>query len=335
MPQGRAGESRARRRPGGIALLLLSSVLLAVGVGAADRARPVRSGALTASWGPTPAVVGLRDGLLTLGYREDEDFFLGIRFTQGDIGALDTAAHELVQDGVDLMIVDTDQEAKAAQRATRQIPIVFVSVADPVGLGLVQSFARPGGNITGVTDMEFHLGPKRLQIFQEMIPTLKRVLFPYAAADTYAVPMATVYREAAQRLGIALLEKELRTQEEARAVFAQLHQGEVDGILAPSSASLNILGFIQNAATQQAIPTMYATPFFSEQGGLASYGPSAYASGKQAARLVDKILKGGNPAEIPGEVNHKIEFVINLKTAQKLGLTISPEVLFQADRVVR
>ena len=160
-------------------------------------------------------------------------------------------------------------------------------------------------------------------------------MYPYDAADAYAVGLANVYRETAQRLGIDLLEKELQTKEEARAVFAQLHQGEVDGIVAPSSPSLNILGFIQKAASQQAIPTMYATAFFPEHGGLASYGPSAYESGKQAARLVDKILKGANPADIPIEVNAKIEFVINLKVAKALGLTIPPEVLFQANKVVR
>jgi putative ABC transport system substrate-binding protein len=305
------------------------------GVSGAERDGPVRIGALTISWGPTPMIAGLKDGLLKLGYQEDKDFFLGVRFTQGDIGALDTAARELVQHGVDLMIVDTDAEAKAAQRATRQIPIVFLSVHDPMGQDLVQSFARPGGDMTGVTSMELHLGPKRLQLFQEMIPTLKRVLAPYDSADAYAAGLAKVYREAAQRLGIELLEKELRTRAEARAFFTQLRQGEVDGILVPSSSALNIPGLILEAAAQQAIPTMYGGAFFPEQGGLASYGPDYHESGRQAARLVDKILKGVDPAEIPVEVNSQIEFIINLKTAKALGLTIPPLVLFQADKIIR
>jgi len=135
-------------------------------------------------------IVEMRDGLLEHGYREDVDFFLGVRFTQGDINALDAAAHELVQYGVDLMFVDFDAAARAAQQATTEIPIVFGGVADPIGMGLVQSFARPGGNITGVTDMELHLGPKRLQMFKEMIPHLQRVWFPYDAADAYAVTMS-------------------------------------------------------------------------------------------------------------------------------------------------
>jgi putative ABC transport system substrate-binding protein len=281
-------------------------------------------------------IVGMRDGLLELGYREDVDFVLGVRFTQGNIQALDAAAHELVQNGVDLIFVDSDASARAAQQATTEIPIVFAAVADPIGMGLVQSFARPGSNITGVTDMELHLGPKRLQIFKEMLPHLQRVWFPYDPADTYGMAMSKVYRDAAEKLGITLVERALRTPEEARAVLAQMRKREVDGILSPFSLSLNIPGLILDAAAQQGIPTMFSSTFWPEQqGALASYAPNTYETGKQAARLVDKILKGANPANIPVEVNSKIEFVINLKTAKALGLTITPEVLYQADRLIR
>jgi len=317
-------------------MALLVHAMLGAGVSVADRPRPFRIGALTNSWGPTPMIVGMRDGLLEAGYREDVDFFLGVRFTQGDINALDAAAHELVQDGVDLLFVDFDAAALSAYQATTQIPIVFGGVADPIGIGLVQSFARPGGNITGVTDMELHLGPKRLQMFKEMIPHLKRVLFVYDAADAYAVTMSKVYRDAAGKLGITLVEKAVRTPEEARAVLTQISKNEVDGILAPWSLSLNIPGLILEAATQQGIATMFSSTFFPEErDALASYAPNTYETGKQAARLVDKILKGRKPADIPVEVNSQIEFVINLKTAKALGLTIAPVVLFQADRIIR
>ena len=171
-------------------MALLVYVVLGAGVSVADRTRPFRIGTLTPLWGPMPMIVGMRGGLLKLGYREDVDFVLGVRFTQGDNNALRAAAHELVQDGVGLLFVDNDAAARAAQQATTEIPIVFGGVADPIGMGLVQSFARPGGNITGVTDMELHLGPKRLQMFKEMIPHLQRVWFPYDAADAYAVTMS-------------------------------------------------------------------------------------------------------------------------------------------------
>ena len=325
-----------RRWPWSVALvvLLVSTGLLTDGVGAEERAQPIKIGVLTASWGPTPQVVGLREGLLELGYRENEQFVLGVRFTQGDQTALPAAARELVQYGVDIIFASEEDPAQAAQMATSQLPIVFTVGVDPVGLGLIQSFARPGGNITGVTDLRLELGPKRLELFHEIIPSLKRVLFPYDATDASAVA-AKVYREAARRLGIELVEKVMRTEEEAQATLAQVRKGEVDGILQPQSFSLNIGGFALEASVQQAIPAMFGGAFWVERGALAGYGPDFHETGRQAARLMDKILKGADPAEIPVEVNPKIEFAINLKVAKALGLTIAPEVLYRADRIIR
>ncbi len=318
-----------------LSMILMSGWVLLSGAGAAERDQPIRIGVLTPSWGPPPQVVGLRDGLVDLGYREGEDFVIGVRFTQGDISALPAVARELVKLGPDLIITHRDGAAKAAQMATTRVPIVFVGVNDPVGIGLIKSYAGPGGNITGVTDLELSLAPKRLEVFRDMVPGLKRVLFPYDPADTYSVEGAMVYRDAARRLGIVLVEKTLRTEEEAQATLAQIQKGEVDGILRPASSSLNIPGFILEAATKRAIPTMYNAVFRVEQGALASYGPDEYETGRQAARLVDKILKGAHPAEIPVEVNTKIQFAINLKVAKALGLRIKPEVMYRADRLVR
>ena len=316
-------------------MLLVGSDLLAGGARAAERTHPFKIGALTDSWGPTPRVVGLRDGLLALGYREPEQFVIGVRFTQGDVAALPAAARELVQLGADLIFASNTTAAKAAQMATGHLPIVFAGGGDPVGAELVQSFARPGGNITGVTDLGLELGPKRLQVFQELMPGLKRVLFPYDAADAYAVTEVKRYHDAARRLGIELVERAVWTEEEARTALAQVRQGEVDGLLNPVSLSLNIPGFILETATQRGLPSMFDAAFWVEQGSLASYGPDFYETGRQAARLVDKILKGAHPGEIPVEVNPKIEFLINLKTAKVLGLTIAPEVLYQATRLIR
>jgi putative ABC transport system substrate-binding protein len=274
--------------------------------------------------------------LVELGYRENEQFVLGVRFTQGDLAALPAAARQLVQYEVDLVFTSDDMPAKAAQMATTRIPIVFSVVSDPIGLGLIQSFARPGGNITGVTDLRLELGPKRLELFHEIVPGLKRVLYLYDVADADSVAGAKMYREAAHRLGIKLIEKPMRTEEEAQATLVQVRKGEVDGILQPPSPSLNIPGFILEASSQQTIPTMFITgAFWMERGVLASYGPDYHEIGRQAARLVDKILKGAKPAEIPVEVSPKVEFAINLKVAKALGLTIAPEVLYRADRIIR
>ena len=237
---------------------------------------------------------------------------------------------------MDLLFVTDDDAAKAAQQATTSLPIIFAGVGgNPVEMGLTQSFAQPGGNITGVTNLALELGPKRLQVFQELLPGLKRVLFPYDATDAYSVEEARVYRDTARRLGIALVEHPVRTQEEAQAVLAPVRQGEGDGLLAPRSLSLNIPGFILEATAQRALPTMFHNAFWVERGALASYGADLYASGRQAARLVDKILTGTKPAEIPVEGNTKIELVINLNVAKALGLTIAPAALFQADRLIR
>lgn len=318
-----------------LVMLLLSHGLLPRGTEAAERARPLRIGALTDSWGSTPHMAGLRDGLLALGYREREDFVIGVRFTQGNHARLPAAAHELVRYGVDLLFVTSAQPAQAAQQATTQIPIVFAWVEDPVELGLVQSFARPGGNITGVTTLTLELGPKRLELFRELVPNLQRVLYPYDATHTPSMALAQGYRDAARYLGLELVEKPVQTEEEVQAMLDQVRESKVDGIVQPPSLSLNIPGFIVEASVDRAIPTMFENAFFVERGGLASYGPDDYTSGWQAARLVDKIFKGTPPAEIPVEVNPKLALVINLKVAKTLGLTIAPEMLYRADRLIR
>jgi len=235
------------------------------GVAMAQRAQPFHIGVLTASWGPTQYAAGLRDGLVALGYREDQQFVMGVRFTQGDLAALPAAARELVQAGVDILIADSDDVAKAVQMATTRIPIVFAGVAAPLGLGLIESFARPGGNITGVTHLGLDLGPKRLEVFQEIVPGLKRMLFLYAVHGVNAVAATQVYRDAAGRLGMELVERLARTEAEARSTLAQVRKGEVDGILVDSlSTALNIPGLILETASQERIPTMFGTSFLGD-----------------------------------------------------------------------
>jgi putative ABC transport system substrate-binding protein len=315
--------------------LLASSQLLTCEGSAAERAKPIKIGALTESWGPTPHVVGLRDGLKELGYREDKDFVIGVRFTQGDAAALPQAARELIELGVDILFAAGPTAANAAQMATKRVPVVFAEVPDPLGSGLIQSFARPGGNATGITDLNLELGPKRLEIFSEMIRGMKRVLFPYDASDSYGVAEAKVYRDEARRLGLVFVEKPLKSQEEAQTDLARLRKNDIHGILVPRSISLNIPGFVVETAAQRAIPAMFSTTFWPENGGLAAYGAALYESGRRAARLVDKIVKGTNPAEIPVEVNERMELVINIKVAKAAGIKIAPEVLFRANRVIR
>ena len=318
--------------------LLLTWGGLAAGVAQAaapELTKPVRIGALTTSWGPTPAVVGLRDGLVALGYRENRDFVIGTRFVSGDKSALPFAAKELVQGGVDIIFPIYTSAVVAVQRATRDVPVVFVVEGDPVRAGLVSSFARPGGNITGVTGENTVLAPKRLEVFKKMIPGLSKVLFVYDGGDVSSVAQAEAYREAGGRLGIELVEQAVRTRSQAEAALSTIRMGDVDGIISPLDPLFNIPGLVAEASAKKGMPTMFPDLFMIDHGGLASYAPSDYSLGRQAARIVDKIIRGVKPADIPVEVNNDIEFAVNLKTAKALGLKIPPEVLYQATRIVR
>ena len=320
-------------------LLIIGLVLTVTGpIGSgveAQSARPAKIGVLSESWGPTSRIVGLRDGLQKLGYREDKDFTIGVRFTQGNPAELPAAARDLVRLRPDLIVADeTGNTTKAAQMATTRIPIVFMGGSDPVGMGLVKSFAHPAGNITGIADLDVEIGPKRMELFREMLPGLKRILFVYDASNTHADTILRVHRDAARRLGLRLVERAVRTQEEAQAAIAGAQKAEVDGILSSRLHSLNIPGFILEVGAKGTIPTMFHSAFYVERGGLASYAADQAGLGRQAARLVDKILKGAKLADLPVEQPTKFELVINLKTAKALGLTIPQSVLQRADQVI-
>jgi putative ABC transport system substrate-binding protein len=296
---------------------------------------PVRIGVLTPAWGPPGALGGLVEGLIDLGYRENEDFVIGIRFTQGDISALPAAAKSMVEGGVDVLLADNEPAVKALEEATSTHPIIFLGVGDPIGRGLIASYNRPGGNATGVANLDLEVSGKRLQLFKDLIPGLKRVLLPYDKHNDYDAAQAELYRAAAQRLRVELVERQLETEGEARDVLAEVRREDIDGMLAPQDVSLDIPGLVLQFARKEGIPSMFASSVYLTGGGVASYGGSRDAAGRQAARLVDKIIRGAAPAGLPVETVQSLEFVINLKTADELGLAIPPEVLFQADRIIR
>jgi putative ABC transport system substrate-binding protein len=315
--------------------VFLAAARLTGSVAEAQRTSPARIGVLTEAWGPTPQIVGLRDGLKELGYREEVDFTIGVRFTQGNPAELPAAARDLVRRGVDIIVAgETSTAAEAARSATDRIPIVFIGGGDPVGIGLVKSLARPGGNITGIADLDIELVPKRMEIFREMVPGLKRVLFVYDATNAHAESVLRVHRDAAHRLVLTLVERPVRSQEEARVAIMGARTGPGDGFFSPRLLSLNIPGFILEVGARGTVPTMFYNPFFPEQGALASYAVSQHELGRGAAGLIDKILKGAKPADLPVQQPTKFELVINLKTAKTLGLTIPPTLLLRADRII-
>jgi putative ABC transport system substrate-binding protein len=315
----------------GAALALAGPVVLPAG---AQAPRLAKIGALTESWGPTPAFVGLRDGLEELGYRENRHFVIGVRFTQGNVAELPEAALGLVRHGVDVIVTSGDHSARAAQKATGKIPIVFTGVSDPVGAGLAKSLARPGGNVTGIADQEIELVPKRMEILRELVPGLKRLLLVYDATNAVSLGRVQAHRDAAQRLGLTLVERPVRTEDEARAVIGAARKGEVDGIFSPRLLSLNIPGFILESASRRGLPAMFDDPFYVERGGLVSYSAGVYALGRQASRLVAKILKGAKPGDIPIEQPTKFELVINVGAVRALGITIPEAIRVRADRII-
>jgi putative ABC transport system substrate-binding protein len=320
---------------------VLAGILLVMGAQrgrhvAAQPARLVKIGALTESWESSTTIDGLRDGLEERGYRESAEFVIGVRFTQGSARELSQAARDLVADGVDVILASGEGQApKAAQMATSQIPIVFVGASDPVGAGLVKGIARPAGNLTGIADPDFELVPKRMEIFRELVPGLRRILLVYDATNAEAIKRLEAHRDAARRLGLTLVERPVRTEGEARAVIGGAQKSEVDGLFAPRLLTLNIPGLLMDLALQRGLPTMFYDSFFVDRTGLASYGASSYELGRQAARLVEKVLNGAKPADLPVERPAKLELVLNLRTAKALGLTIPPSLLLRADRVIR
>jgi putative ABC transport system substrate-binding protein len=274
---------------------------------------------------------GFRDGLKEFGYMEGKNVIFELRAAQGDMTRVAQLTAELVQQKPDLLFCVSD----ACRRENRQIPMVFVQLSDPVKLGLVESIARPGGNITGVANLRAELTGKRLEFFKGVVPPLRRVLVTYDPREKDERDSVAVARSAATSLGLTLLERSITAPLEIEPGLASLKEGGRDGILiVQSGTNLNIAGRSLEVATSNKIPTMYPASFWSKFGALASYGPDQYLQGRQAARLAHKILTGTPPREIPVELPDRIEFVLNLKTAKRLSLDIPRPMLLRADRVI-
>jgi len=227
-------------------------------------------------------------------------------------------------------------DALACQKATGTIPIVFTQAGDPVKLGLVRGLAQPGGNITGVGSLRAELTAKRLELFKEVVPSLRRVLVTYDAREAEERDAVASARTAAtRRTGIELVERSITAPLDIEPGLAMLEPGGRDGILiVQPGLNLNIPGRSLEVATSNKIPTMYPASFWSKFGALASYGPDQYLQGRQAARLADRILSGTPPAELPVELPDRIEFIVNLKTARALGVNVPRAILLRVDRTI-
>ena len=303
---------------------------------AARPTKPVRIGILTSAWSPWHSnTEGFRDGLKELGFSESSGVAFDVRAAHGDPSRLPELAAELIKQSPDLLYCAAGPDALACQKATRTIPIVFTQAGDPVKLGLVRSLARPGGNITGVGSMRAELSGKRLELFKEVVPVLRRALITHDSREAEERDAVASARTAAGRLGIEVLERPVTATLDIEPGLALLKPGGADGILiVQSGLNLNIPGRSLEVATSNKIPTMYPASFWAKFGALASYRPDQYLQGRQAARLAVRILSGTPPAELPVELPDRIEFIVNLKTARALRIDVPQPVLARVDRVV-
>ena len=286
--------------------------------------------------GTSPLLEDFRQGLRELGYVEGRNLQLEIRWGEGQLDRLPALAEELVRLRVDVIMAVTSPSVVAAKQATGTIPIVMPFSSDPVGDGLVASLARPGGNITGLSMMAPELGAKRLQLLKETFPKIFRPVAVVWNPDY--VGMMARFRETqgvAPAVGIGVRSVEVRDSRELERALETMDRERPDALLLladPLTISQRVR--IVEYAAKEKIPAIYEISQFVDAGGLMSYGPNIDELVRRAATYVDKILKGAKPADLPIEQPTKFEFVINLKCAKALGVTIPQSVLLQADRVV-
>ena len=274
-------------------------------------------------------------GLHDLGYVEGKTISIEYRYAEGKMARLPELARELVQMHVDVLFTNATPGTAAAKQETRTIPIVFTGVGDPVEAGLVASFAKPGANVTGISILSPDLGGKRLELLKEAVPNITQVALLWSPSASTTVALKTT-QAAANALGLQLHSLELRSPNDFNAVSERILKRRAEAILTNPSPVLNtIRSRVVEFAVKHRLPAMYPNLQFIEDGGLMAYAHSSVDAYRRAAVYVDKILKGTKPTDLPVELPTKLEFIISLKTAKQIGLTIPPNVLARADRVIR
>lgn len=319
-----------------LATLVSSLFVASVAAEAQQTGKVYRIGVVLEGGPYYAAIDGLRDGLKELGFEEGTQYALDIRDMKGSLGAIAGAAKALENGKVDLIYAIATSVAKGVQGATTKVPVVFYAGSDPVDNGLVSSFAKPGGRLTGVHSRNTVLTAKRLEILKEILARSSfRALTFYDAANPIARGYAKEARAAARQLRVDLMERSVRSVDELREALQRLKPGEVDALfvsfdpVVTSQAAL-----IGDIAKTKRLPSMFYDRASVVAGGLASYGTSYYAVGRLAAKYVRQILLGTRPADLPVESSERFELVINLATAKALGLTIPPALLQRADQVI-
>ena len=293
-----------------------------LGVGSADQ--------------PSPYLESLRAGLRELGWVEGRNIAFEWRFAEGRNERLPGLAAGLVRDDVDLIVAQPASAVLAAKKATSTVPIVMAAVTDPIGLGLVASLSRPGGNVTGLAySVDLDIFAKQLQLLKDAVPTARRVAVFYNAANPTAMHAFGTFDSAARSMGIALHYVEVRTPADFEGAFATIARGRADAVLVMGDPLFGLhAARLAELSTKRRLPTMHAVRANVDAGGLIMYGPNIVFMIRQTAAYVDRILKGASPSALAVEHPTRFMLVVNQKTARALGVTIPPAVLLRADQVI-
>ena len=319
---------------------LLLTVFLPALTAAQQPGKVYRIGVLSSGVpGSSPDIEAFRQGLRDLGYVEGKNIVIEYRYTERKADRYPDLLSDLARLKVDVIIGDGTGAAIAAKKATSTIPIVMTSTTDPVGNGLIASLARPGGNVTGLTNISGELGGKLLELLKEVDPKLTRVaiVIPGGGLGTANKLFVKETEVPARALRVQLISLVVRGPEDYEGAVRAATKDRANALLSrlpPGSSSADRKQFMELAAKSR-LPVVSATNLDTEAGGLISYGRDPRESYRRAAAYVDKILKGAKPADLPVEQPTKFELVINLKTANQIGLTIPQKVLARADRVIK
>jgi putative tryptophan/tyrosine transport system substrate-binding protein len=323
-------------------IMILWAALIMVSVRAADAQESKkipRIGYLSGSSASlsAPRREAFRQGLRELGYIEGQNIAIEYRYAEGNLDRYPDFVAEMLRLNVDVILSGTQQGIHAAQKATKVIPIVFVATGDPVGSGFVTSLAQPGGNTTGTTSaISSEITRKQVELLKEAVPQLSHLAVLWNPANVTGPQRIKEVEVTAKALDVKLQLLGLDRPADADNTFSALTKDPPNGLLIFRSPIIRMLATrITEFADRNRLPTMYADSQFVEGGGLMSYAPDILALDRHTAVYVDKILKGAKPADLPVEGTKKFELVVNVKTAQKIGLTIPQSILNRADKVIR
>jgi putative ABC transport system substrate-binding protein len=273
--------------------------------------------------------------LRELGYRKDENFTVEYRYAEGTVDEFRGAAAEFVRAQVDVIVAWGTSATTGAKQATRAVPIIAVAVGDPVGTALIASLTRPGGNITGLSNMSAELSAKQLTLLKELLPLVTHVAVLRNPTNPVSEPQLEWTRLAARPLHMQLHVIDVRTPDELDSAFSVATKQKVGAVTVLADPMfLSHRARIADLAVKSRLPTTFNWRQYAEAGGLLAYGPSVEEMWRRAPTFVDKVLKGTRPADLPFEQPTKFELVINMKTARTLGLTVPPSLLLQADRII-